>query len=57
MAYYDFKFTNSNYMLVQINDQSNNHIVNSTTSKIKARRLFEGKSKRASSRGIAGKFR
>ena len=41
MAYYNFKFSNSNYMLIQINDQSHNHIVNSNTSKIKAQRLYE----------------
>ena len=88
MAYYNFKFSNSNYMLIQINDHSHNHIVNSNTSKVKARRSFEVirkklisalksnqinieckcshegkcepkgcKPKRASSRGIGGKFR
>ena len=46
MAYYNFKFTNLNYMLIQINDQSHNHIVNSKTSKIKARILSEASRKK-----------
>ena len=45
MAYYNFKFTNANYMLLQIKDQSHNHIVNSKTSKIKARRFSEASRK------------
>ena len=46
MAYYNFKFTNANYMLLQIKDQSHNLIVNSKTSKIKDRRLSEASRKK-----------
>ena len=46
MAYYTFKFTNSNYMLLQIKNQNHNHIVNSKSSKIKARRLSEASKKK-----------
>ena len=46
MAYYTFKFTNSNYMLLQIKDQNHYNIVNSITSKIKARRLSEASKKK-----------
>ena len=45
MAYHNFKITNANYMLLQIKDQSHNHIVNSKTSKIKARRFSEASRK------------
>ena len=46
MAYYNFKFTNANYMLLQIKDQSHNLIVNSKTSKIKAKILSEASRKK-----------
>ena len=46
MAYHNFKITNANYMLLQIKDQSHNHIVNSKTSKIKARILSEASRKK-----------
>ena len=49
MAYYTFKFTNSNYLLLQIKDQNHSHIVNSKNSKIKARRLSEASKKTLSS--------
>ena len=64
MAYYNFKFTNSNYMLIQINDQIHNHTVNSKTSKIKGWRFFDAIDKKqirnTQSRSIGtsrGKFR
>ena len=64
MAYYNFKFTNSNYMLIQINDQSHNHTVNSKTSKIKGWGFFDAIDKKqirnTQSRRIGtsrGKFR
>ena len=46
MAYYTFKFTNSNYMLLKIKDQNHNHIANSKTSTIKAMRLSEASRKK-----------
>ena len=46
MAYYTFKFTNSNYMLLKIKDQNQNHIANSKNSTIKAMRLSEASKKK-----------
>ena len=61
MAYHNFKITNANYMLLQIKDQSHNHIVNSKTSKIKGWRFFDAIDKKqirnTRSRSIGGKFR
>ena len=50
MAHYNFKPTNSNYMLIQFDAEIHNDIENSKSSK------FDGL-RRASSSGIAGKFR
>ena len=40
LVYYDCNVTNSNYMLIQFDAQSHNHIVKPNTSKLKAKELF-----------------
>ena len=41
LVQYGFKVTNSNNMLTQFDAQSHKHIVNSDTSKLESRRLFD----------------
>ena len=40
LVYYDCNVTNSNYMLIQFDAQSHNHIVKSKISRSKAKELF-----------------